>query len=250
MLLSTQGIVLHTTKYSESSMIAKIFTRELGLRGYLVRGVRQGHGSQGRANLLHPMSHLELSVYENAKRDLQYVKEMHPAHHYNSLTTDSVKMALLFFMDEVLYKSIREEEPNQQFFDYIVQQLQQLDSMQSTSESASLPLDFLILTSHHLGIAPLDNYSAHEPLFNLKEGRFLPFPTRSDMIEADSAFYLDAEASNDFHTCLQHAHRAAVPDLPSVRRNQTLSHLLEYYHLHLTDFHNFHSHQIFHSVLR
>ena len=67
--LSTQALKLHTTEYSESSVIAKIFTRQLGVRAYILKGVRKG-GSKTKQNLLQPLSHLDLVVYNNPKTQI------------------------------------------------------------------------------------------------------------------------------------------------------------------------------------
>ena len=45
MLLSTPGLVLHTTPYAETSVVCKVFTRQLGMRSYIIKGVR---GNRGR----------------------------------------------------------------------------------------------------------------------------------------------------------------------------------------------------------
>ena len=173
MLTTTQGLVLHTTKYGETSVIAKVFTRELGLCSYIIKGVRSTSG-RTKQNLLQPMCHLDMTVYNNPKKNLQYVKEMHPASHYG-FSGDSVKTALLFFMDEVLYKSLKEGEQNLPLFDYVVGELQSLSA--EDGALASFPISFLVRAARHLGIEPMDNYSHHEPLFNLKEGKFLPTPS-------------------------------------------------------------------------
>ena len=73
--LSTPALVLHTTSYSESSVIAKIFTRQLGVRSYIIKGVRKS-GSKTKQNLLQPLSHLDLVVYNNPKTQINYIKEM------------------------------------------------------------------------------------------------------------------------------------------------------------------------------
>ena len=62
--LSTPALVLHTTQYKETSVIAKIFTRQLGVRSYILKGVRKG-GSRTKQNLLQPLSYLDLVVYNN-----------------------------------------------------------------------------------------------------------------------------------------------------------------------------------------
>ena len=248
MIISTQGLVLHTTKYGESSLIAKIFTRELGLCSYIVKGVRSAAG-RNKQNLLQPLSHLDMSVYNNPKRNLQYIKEMHPAAHYNNIVNDGVKMALLFFMDEVLYKSLKDEERNSALFDYVVSKLSQLDN---ATQHSTMPIDFLINTARHLGFEPMDNYSSGEPLFNLKEGRFQSMPSLyNSTADSNIDYFLDPTASSQFHSCLSSskAHQP-MPYLTASQRNTTLSNLLEYYHVQLDDFQNFKSHQVLHSVLK
>ena len=239
--------MLHTTKYGETSVIAKVFTRDLGLCSYIVKGVRTAKG-RTKQNLLQPLSHLEMTVYNNPKKELQFIKEMRPASYGYSYSTDGVKMALRFFMDEVLYKSLKESEPNQELFDYVVDELQQVDR---DEHDAFLPIKFLIHTATHLGIEPMDNYSTREPLFNLKEGRFLAAPSvfsqSHDQI-ANIDYFLDADSSSQFHACLSSGGK--MPSLNAKQRGTALLNLLEYYHIHLSDFHNFKSHEILHSVLR
>ncbi len=246
-IINTQGLVLHTTKYGETSVIAKVFTRDLGLCSYIIKGVRTPKG-RTKQNLLQPLSHLDMTVYNSPKKELQFIKEMRPASYGYSYSSDGVKMAMRFFMDEVLYKSLRESEPNQPLFDYVVDELHQVDNGEP---DAFQPIKFLIRTATHLGIEPMDNYSPREPFFNLKEGRFLAAPTlfmEQSLQSGDIDYYLDAESSSHFHACLS-AHDNS-PSLNARQRGTTLSNLLEYYHIHLSDFQNFKSHEVLHSVLR
>ena len=248
MTLTTQGLVLHTTKYGETSIIAKVFTRELGLCSYIIKGVRSSKG-KAKQNLLQPLSHLEMTVYNNSKRQLQYIREMRPATHYNNIQNNGVKMALLFFMDEVLYKSLKEEEENRELFDYVIEELYHIDSEEQTSAA---PISFLINTAHHLGIEPMDNYSLQEPLFNLKEGRFQAAPsTYTTATNPNAAYFLDKASSSHIHSYLSYSmNHGPQPQLTALQRSTTLNNLLEYYHIHLSDFHNFTSHEVLHSVLR
>jgi len=256
MLRNTEGLVLHTTKYAETSIIAKVFTRELGLRSYIVKGVRSSNG-RTKQNLMQPLSHLEMTVYDNPKKQLQYIKEMRPASHHNGIFGNSVKMALVFFMDEVLYKSLREEEPNPALFDYVVEQLGELEHPDDEARptavpQANMPICFLLHTSRYLGIEPLDNYSIHEPLFNLKEGRFQAPPSAySIATNPNTQYFLDAPASSTLHYCLAGIHQQnTMPLMSAPQRKTTLSNLLEYYQVHLTDFKRFQSHEVLHAVLQ
>ena len=153
-------------------------------------------------------------------------------------------------LDEVLYKSLKEGEPNTQLFDYIVKQLQRIDS--DDSNLSTMPLDVMFHTAAHLGIAPMDNYSAKRPLFNLKEGRFLPAPSPTSISDnANDDYFLDATSSSHFHNCLScYMSHSPMPSLSSKQRCETLNNRLEYYHIHFPDFRNFKSHEVLHSVLR
>lgn len=248
MIRSTQGLVLHTTKYSETSLIAKVFTRELGVRSYIIKGVRSATGRH-KQNLLQPLTHLDMAVYDNPKKNLQYIKEMRPARHYNAIAGDSVRMALVFFMDEVLYKALKEEEPNEALFDYVVSEL---ETLSQSDENAATPIRFMLRTADLLGIAPMDNYSIHEPLFNLKEGRFqAPMSATAQLTNPNAAYFLDAPSSTHLHYYLDGARNSRpAPMLSAAQRRDTLNHLLEYYEVHLAEFHNFKSAEVLHAVLR
>lgn len=251
MLISTQGLVLHTTQYSESSVIAHIFTRELGRRSYILKGVRNAK-SRVKQSILQPLSHVDLVVYEKSQHDsLNYVKEISPISNFGSsnISCDAVASALLFFMDEVLYRSLRENEPNPSMFDYVVSEIQSLGQ----EPYAATPILFLIRIARFLGIEPFDNHSIHEPLFNLKEGRFLAKPTRKDMFAfANYDYFLSDSASTQLHYYLEASHNNVQipPRLSLQQRTELINVLLEYYHLHLPDFSNFKSHQVLHTVLQ
>ena len=246
MLFSTQGLVLHTTAYSETSVIAKIFTRQLGVKSYIVKGVRGGR-SRVKQNLLQPLSYLDMVVYDNPKSDINYVKDMHPAQQFNAISTDSVRAAMVFFMNELLYKTLREEEPNAELFDYVTSALRQTDEVPRVP--GSQPILYLLRLSRYLGIEPLDNYSIHEPLFNIKEGRYQAPPSRLSQ-NPNNDYLLNGETSTQLHYYLDALHNGTPsPLLPLSVRTNMINTLLLYYQTHITDFKNFKSHEVLHAVL-
>ena len=96
---------MHATPYSESSVVAKVFTRHLGLRSYIIKGVR-GRSGKVKQNLLQPLSALDMVVYDNPRTELNYIKEISPRHPEAFMQQDNhaVAHSLRFFMTEVLYK--------------------------------------------------------------------------------------------------------------------------------------------------
>ena len=238
MLLSTPGLVLHTTPYSESSVVVKVFTRQLGLRSYIIKGVR-GRGGRVKQNLLQPLSCLDMVVYNKEKTDLNYVKELSPRHSddiqaIKQSGDQAIDNALRFFMTEVLYKALREAEPMPALFDYV----ESINSSLITHHS-SLPIAFLLTVARHLGIEPLDNYSHREPLFDLQEGHFVCAPTETT---------LPPHLSETLHHYLNSP--LSTPHSPLDERIALINSLIAYYHLHLSGFSHFHSHEILHTVLK
>ena len=243
MTLNTQGLVLHTVNYSETSLVARIFTRQLGERSYLVRGARSAK-SRAKRNLLQPMSLLEMTVYENHRDQLQYIKEMQPAQPLNGCTGHPVKTAILFFMNEVVYKAVREEEANPPLFDFLVSQMQALD--ETVAPLGDYPVRFLLRLSQYLGIAPLDNYAAATPLFHMQEGRFVGQPSRYAHPQ-DLGCCLDLEESRLLHAYLAAGGQAVPP--PPVSRRAMTGMLLRYYALHLPGMQEIRSVEVLHQLL-
>lgn len=249
---STPALVLHTTPYSETSVVAKFFTRELGVRSYILKGVRKGSG-RTKQNLLQPLSYLDTVVYANPKTSLNYVKEIAP--HINeklkikneewggrgpNSDDEAVRNAVVFFMTELLYKTLRDEEPDEELFDYVVDALQKLREPVS-SQHSQLPVLFMLRLTRYLGIEPLDNYSQREPRFNLTNGRF----------QFAGETMLDADTSQLLHYYLQAIHNDTPCPLATLKQRITLiNSLLDYFQLHLAEFRNFTSHEILHSVLQ
>ncbi|MBP5644604.1 MAG: DNA repair protein RecO [Bacteroidales bacterium] len=242
--LSTPALVLHTTEYSETSVIAKVFTRQLGVRSYILKGVRKG-GGRTKRNLLQPLSYLDMVVYVNPKTTLNYVKELAP--HTPTFThsdTQAINNAVVFFMTELLYKTLREEEPDQELFDYIVGALEQL-RQPLPAMHAQMPLLFLLRLTRYLGLWPRDNYSPREPLFDLQEGCY----------KSVGETTIDPATSLLLHEYLQ---VSALPNLEAnsrypqttlAQRTALMNRLIEYLQLHLDGFRSFHSHEILHTIL-
>ncbi len=235
MLIATPGLVLHTVPYSESSVVAKVFTRQLGLRSYIVKGVR-GPRSRVKQNMLQPLSSLDMVVYDSHRSDLNHVKELAPRHPGH--TPGPVGNALRFFMTEVLYKTLREEEPMPQLWDYVEGVNEEWCADEGGRGNA--PIVFLLNVARHLGIEPMDNHSPHEPYFSLDDGRYVGAPGETT---------LPAPLSATLHGYLARQ-EADRPSAPLKERTDLLNALLAYYQLHLAGFGNFHSHEILHTVLK
>lgn len=245
MLHSTKGIVFHSLKYSETSLIVKIYTELFGIQSYLFKGIRQVK-SKIKPGLFQPMTLLDLVVYHKETQSLQSVKEAHLAHPFKTIPFDIRKSSVILFINELLYKAIREEEPNPDLFVFLWQTCAQLDETQKSV--SSFHLSFALRLMHYIGIFPQNNHSTRFPVFNMREGLF------QSSIPGHPHF-LDSGTSLLFHDLLTNCgggadaincvHTGIKPEI----RNQLLETVLLYYRLHLPGFREMQSHHILHDVL-
>lgn len=222
----SRGIVLHTIKYSETSVIAKIYTEKSGLLSFIVKGVRSAK-SKTKASLMQPLTILDLEFQQRENKSLLFIKEFKRAYTYHSLPFDTVKSAIGLFILEVITKSIREHEPNEEMFEFICDALLALDKTDALN--SDFHLLFLILFSKHLGFQPHGNFSEENSFFEMREGVF---------INSSSGVYtLDKTESKAFNELMQeNIFGKQKSKLSRAVRKQMLKALMKYYRLHLENF--------------
>jgi DNA repair protein RecO (recombination protein O) len=240
MVVNTSGIVFHHLKYSESSIIAKIYTERFGLQSFLVKGVRQKN-SRMRMNLFGPLSLVDLVMVYKEKSALHQLRDISNAYPFTGITTDISRTSLAIFINELLYKSIQGEEPDPSLFAWIVDTVKYLDS--TTDRLGSFHLCAAMELTHFLGFRPHDNYSSISRFFDLQEGAFTatlpPHP-----------YVLDETLSVYWHQLLAQPLFQPMPDDWSTSiRNLLLNKILDYYRLHLPNFREMKSHEVLKEVL-
>lgn len=173
MVHSTRGVVLRTIKYGDSSIITSIYTELFGIQQYLVKGVRQSSKtSSGKASYFNPAAILELQVYHNELKQLQFIKEYRWAYLYESVLFNVVKNAVAIYVMELLQHSLKQPEANPELYYLIEDTLKQLDRGNSTL-TGNLPLYFTLHLAAELGFQLQGNYSSETPVLDLQEGVFV-----------------------------------------------------------------------------
>ncbi|MCK5068630.1 MAG: DNA repair protein RecO, partial [Bacteroidales bacterium] len=155
MIRKTRGIVLHTTRYGESSLVAHCYTEQYGRQSYMIKGVRKSK-KQNRSNLFQPLFILDFEVFHKDSREIQLVKEVSRAMPLNSLPFDMVKSAQAIFMAEVIYRVVREEESNPMLAQFLISSIQYLDALENASPDFHIL--FMFQLSRHLGFYPQNNF--------------------------------------------------------------------------------------------
>ncbi len=194
MLVKTNGIVLHTIKYSETSIVSRIFTRELGLQSYMVNGVRGAKGN--KAALFRAGNVLEVvSYFKREHKGLQRLKEYNFGIIYQQIPFHIIKSSLALFLIDILNKVIKEEEPHPELYDFVESSFQQLDD--TSVELGNYHLRFLAGLAQELGFHPGGSYNTAKPYLDLKEGHFLIGPPAHPLyLEPHlAAFFYNAETA-------------------------------------------------------
>lgn len=241
MLVTTKGIVLHTLKYSDSSIIVKIYTEVLGIQSFLLNGIRSSK-SKIKIGLFQPLSLLDLVVDHKNNVGLQRIKDVKIAQPLYSIYSNFSKNAIAFFISEVLYKSLKEETPNQHLFDFLRHSILFLEVEEK--DFLNFHLHFLAEYTEYLGFYPQIPTTFTPSFFDLKLGGF----TKT---EPNHSFFLSKEYSKLlYHLFISSQTHSKTITLSSIERRVLIQAFINYYELHLTSFHSIKSHQVLEQLAR
>ena len=164
-----RGIVLHTLKYGDSGMVVYLLTDSGGRQSYMVQGVRSARGHGSKLALFQPMFAVEFEGLESSRMQMHRFREVRSGIVLQSLPFDVRKSTIALFMAEVLYRLVKECEPNQRLFDFVWGSVAALDALDEGV--ANFHLWFLANLSRFLGFCPGNDYSADD-WFDIREGLY------------------------------------------------------------------------------
>jgi DNA repair protein RecO (recombination protein O) len=241
MIHKVKGIALHHVKYKESSAIIYMYTDLFGRQAYLVNNIR-GKKSRFPGNLLQSLTFLEIEAYHKEGRELQRLKEMRNYIPYRSIPYDLQKSSQAMFLGEVLYKVLREEDPNRELFGFLENSLQLLDISDETP--VNFHLLFLVQLTKYLGFCPENNYGEGRTGFDMRNGQF----SNGTGIHPD---YFDRRSSELLHKLLGRSFGDILQiSVNQETRIQFLEDLMDFYRLHVHEFGNLHALPVVQEIFR
>lgn len=183
-----RGVVLHTIKYGDSSLVAYLLTDVCGRQSYMVQGIKGSRGHGNKAALLQPMFILEFEGLESPKAEMHRIREMRCAATMRSIPFDVRKSTVSLFMAEMLYRLVREVEPNSPLFGFVCDSVAVLDAM--SDGVANFHLWFMVGLSRHLGFFPGNEYASGN-WFDVREGLFTPvIPLHGEVFSRENSSLL------------------------------------------------------------
>ncbi|MCD2258023.1 DNA repair protein RecO [Psychroserpens luteolus] len=237
MLIKTKVIVLSKLKYRDNDLIVKCFTSHRGVVSYLLRGVLNSKKGQSKIAYFQLLSQLQVEESYRENQSLQTIKDLRLDYSFTSLHTNILKSSIVMFLAEVLASVLREEEKNEQLYDYLETTFRWLDTK---DEFSNFHLLFLLNLTKHLGFYP-DTTDTNQMYFNLNNGLFESKKEDVYSISGENLTILKQLLGINFDAL-------ESIKLNSKQRQSFLAMLLLYFELHLGSFKKPKSLQIFNQV--
>jgi DNA repair protein RecO (recombination protein O) len=224
MLQTTKGIILHQIKYSDSGVIAQVYTRDFGRQSLMIKGMR--NRKAGRHNVLfQPMFILDLVFYQRESREVQMLKEFSVSYSPADIYSDVKKSCIAVFISEILTSVLREETANHELFDYMENAIIYLDKC--GPGYSNFHIAFLSGLSSYLGFEPAGRTNPENKFFDLLNGSFVPFrPGHSSYANLQVSEILNSFFSSSFENMKN------IP-LTGSMRNEVLETIIKYFGIHL-----------------
>lgn len=237
MQASSDALVIHTIRHGEQSVIARLFTRQFGLISFLFKGVYSRKSS--KSALLQPMQvlHVQFRLKENV--DLLFAGELKGLSNYRNIPFSPGSLAQLSFINEVLFKTLRQREADEVLFDYILAMLQMLDS--APEGNPDFHLRFLIDYAHFLGFGIEMPINDSRCFFDPVDGIFSTEPSVSrwsheatqSLIkiasenQGDEPMYSNRNKRNELLSLLLAFYRNHIPSLGELKSPEILKAVFE-----------------------
>lgn len=238
MQVSTKAIVLKMVRYSDKASAVAVFTREYGRLSLIVYGV-SGRKSGSKAALLQPLSLIEISMLFHPGKELQQLKELRSDIALPGISAHPVKNAIALFLSELFFKTLKHQQEDPALYDFLQYSLEWLN--ESDTGIANFHLVLMCRLTRYLGFEP-NMALIGQPWFDLMNGCYCstqPLHTHCVKPGLLSEFGL-----------LLGCTFSSMHELNFTRqqRNELLDILLEYYKLHIPEFHTMQSTEVLHEL--
>jgi len=237
MFQRSEGVVFRVFPFRDSSHVLKIFTRDYGIKSFIVRS-----SSKSRNNKLakiQPLNILNIEWKAKGDSELVYARNIEIAEPYKDIPLNIEKSSILLFLSEILYKTIKEEFENQDLYDYIKNALIYLDHCQ---EYSNFHLCFLLKMSKYYGYMPFLDQKNLNNFFDVQDGN-LQFnePRHKYYFSEDNTALLKQFSGMNFD-------ESERVKLSREKRNLFLKDIINYYRYHIDGMEEIKGHEVLQEV--
>lgn len=238
-MIESKAIVLQQLKYSETSLIVKIYTQKEGLLSFIIKGIR-GKKGKLRTAQFQTLNLIDINYKQGQKSQLRHIVDLKISEPFTELLFDPIKRSIAIFLAELIQQSIKEEEPNQELYEFLHNSIHWLDLTQANCTHYHLL--FMMKLTKYLGFPPLVIGHENDQYFDLQQGIFTnSCPTHTHYLENDKL-----DAWKDLLSCKPEDINS-LNFSNNLKRNMVQA-LMNYYKLHLINFKELNSHHILQMV--
>ncbi len=222
MIQKTEGIVLRVVRHQDANVITTIFTREYGLRTFIIKGFRSPRARR-KHSYFQPLSVVELVLFYNENRAIHSISESRLAYPLMEAQTDPVKLSLGLTALEVFLSSVKEEEENEPMYAFLRSFIVGLETNQV--KLVNLFIHFLVHLTIFLGFFPQDESDESPKVrFDLENGLLIAGEADDQAAEVLRQFlYVSQEGSLDLV-------------FSNEVKREIIRRMLEYYRRHVEGF--------------
>jgi DNA repair protein RecO (recombination protein O) len=187
-----------------------------------------------------PLTLLEMETEHKLSRDVQRIREARMLHPLHSISGNMTKTSLVFFLSEFLTRVLKDTDEYQHVFSFLRDSIQILE--ESQRGLANYHLVFMLKLSRFLGFYP--NLEAYREgcYFDMQEGVFVPHqPLHRYYVNQSESKVLALLERINYEN--MHCFRFSRQD-----RLNVIDRMLEYYRIHLHDFHSLKSLDVLHEL--
>ncbi|MDD2358717.1 MAG: DNA repair protein RecO [Thiovulaceae bacterium] len=167
--MKLQIIVLNTVKFRDSGLILNGYSNLFGRQGFIVYGgVRTKKNNT--LSQLHPLSIIDAELSSTKKSKLPVIKEFSASYNLINIRTGIIKNSISVFIGELIYKTLREIEPDRELFSFLVNAIIRLE--QEKNNVPDFHPRFIVNYCKHLGYLPEKNFTPSNNLFEIQSGGF------------------------------------------------------------------------------
>ena len=224
MVDKTDAIVLHQIKYTDSGIIVQVYSKKFGRDSILVHGLRKK--KSGRQNVFfQPLSVLDVVLNYRDPERMKTLKEFSVSYTPTNIYNNVAKSCIALFIGEVLTMVLREENQNDELFDFIRNSIIYFDKRDESF--SNFHIAFLIGLCSYLGFEPGKRKNEENRIFDMVNGKFASLPP-------SHGNYADIEISD----ILAGFFGSSWDDMNKIpltgsKRNDVLLSVLKYYSVHI-----------------
>ena len=172
MIVKSDAIVLRTVDYSESSIIATLFTKEKGKVAVIAKGARKPKNKFAAFLVVGQL--LEVVFYNKESRSVQTLSDVSYSEKLHTFRVDIEKMAIMMTTAEFANQVLHDNEVNMDLFNFLKRMLIWVDNQDVVPAQLFAYLQMRIAEYIGIGIQYVDSDDSENGFLNISAGLLSP----------------------------------------------------------------------------